>query len=94
VNANQDTEGSRFFYIVAKLAGYEFSGQFYDRNDNGLYYKTTIVPNLSTIVGNFTLARSVNYNPKVRCKMKRTFIIVNYDPKASILQATDRDEHS
>ncbi len=46
----------------------------YDRNDNGLYYKTAIV-------ANFALARSVNYNHKVRCKLKRTFTIVNYDPK-------------
>ncbi len=36
----------------------------YDHNDNGLYYKTTIVANL-------TLARSINYNHKVRCKLKR-----------------------
>ena len=38
----------------------------YDRNDNGLYYKTAIV-------ANFALARSVNYNHKVRCKLKHNF---------------------
>jgi hypothetical protein len=58
-----------------------------DRNDNGLHYKTTIVANLATIVPNLALARSVNYDHKVRCKLKRTFTIVNYDPKPFILQA-------
>jgi len=43
-------------------------------NDNGMYYITTIVANLA-------LARSVYYDCKVRCKLKRTFTIVNYDPK-------------
>ncbi len=52
----------------------------YDRNDNGLYYKTTIVANLA-------LARSVNYDCKVRCKLKRTFMILNYDPKLFIVLA-------
>ncbi len=52
----------------------------YDRNDNGLYYKTTIVANLA-------LARRINYDCKVRCKMKHTFTIVNYDPKPFIVQA-------
>ncbi len=51
-----------------------FTIVIYDRNDNGLYYKTTIVANLA-------LARSVNYDRKVCCKLKRTFTIVNYDIK-------------
>ncbi len=46
----------------------------YNRNDNGRYYKTTILANLA-------LAESVNYGCKVRRKLKRTFMIVNYDPK-------------
>jgi len=61
----------------------------YGRNDNGLYYKTTIVANSTMIVANLALARSVNYNHKVCCKLKRTFMIVNYDPKPFIVQATD-----
>ncbi len=48
----------------------------YDRND----YKTMIVANLA-------LARSVNYDRKVRCKLKRTFTILNYNPKPFIVQA-------
>jgi len=40
------------------------------------------------IVANLTLARGVNYDHKVRCKLKRTFMIVNYDPKPFIVQAT------
>ncbi len=51
-----------------------FTIVIYYHNDNGLYYKTTIVANLA-------LARSVNYNRKVSCKLKRTFTIVIYDPK-------------
>jgi hypothetical protein len=60
----------------------------YNHYDNGMYYKTTIVPNLTMIVDNLVLARSINYNHKVRCKLKHTFTIVNYDPKPFIVQAT------
>ena len=55
----------------------------YDLNDSGQCCKTM---NL----GNVALARSVNYNCKVCCKLKRTFTIVNYDPKPYIVQATAR----
>ncbi len=65
-----------------------FTIVIYNRNDNGLYYKTTIVANLTTIVANLALARRINYECKVRCKLKRTFMIVDYDPKSFILQAT------
>jgi len=65
-----------------------FAIVIYYRNDNGLFYKTTIVANLTTIVANLALARIVNYDHKVRCKLKRTFTIVNYDPKLFIVQAT------
>ncbi len=51
-----------------------FTIVIYAHKDNGLYYKIMIVANLA-------LARSVNYDRKVRCKLKRTFMIVNYDPK-------------
>jgi hypothetical protein len=51
-----------------------FTIVIYDRNDNGLYYKTTIIANLA-------LARSVNYDLKVFCKLKYTFKIINYNPK-------------
>jgi hypothetical protein len=60
----------------------------YDQNDNGLYYKTMIAANLTTIIANLALARSINYYRKVCCKLKRTFTIVNYDPKPFIVQAT------
>ncbi len=60
----------------------------YDCNDNGLYYKTTIIVNLTMIVANLALARSVNYDHKVCCKLKHTFTIVNYNPKPFIVQAT------
>jgi hypothetical protein len=60
----------------------------YDPNDNGLYLKTMIVANLTTIIANLTLAWSVNYDHKVCCKLKRTFTIVNYDPKPFKVQAT------
>jgi hypothetical protein len=46
------------------------------------------------IVANLTLARSVNYDHNLCCKLKRTFMLVNYDPKPFIVQATDGDEHS
>jgi hypothetical protein len=38
---------------------------------------------------NLALARSINYDRKVCCKLKRTFTMVNYDPKPFIVQATD-----
>jgi hypothetical protein len=41
----------------------------YDRNANGLYYKSTIIANLA-------LARCVNYDHKVRFKLQRTFMIM------------------
>jgi len=46
------------------------------------------VANLTTIVANLALARSVNYDHKVRCKLKRTFTIINYNPKPFIAQNT------
>ncbi len=49
---------------------------------------TAIVTNLTAIVANLALARSINYDRKVRCKLKRTFMIVNYNPKHFIVQAT------
>ncbi len=61
----------------------------YDCNYNILYYKTMIVANLTTIVANLVLAKSINYDHKVCCKLKHTFTIVNYDPKPFIVQATD-----
>jgi hypothetical protein len=60
----------------------------YDCNDNGLYYKTTIIANLTTIIANSTLAWSVNYDHKACCKLKRTFMIVNYNHKPLTVQAT------
>jgi hypothetical protein len=40
------------------------------------------------IVANLALAWSINYDRKVCCKLKRTFMIVNYDIKPFIVQAT------
>jgi hypothetical protein len=60
----------------------------YHHNDNGLYFKTTIVAILTMIIANLALARSINYDHKVCCKLKRTFMIVNYNPKPFIVQAT------
>jgi len=57
----------------------------YDHNDNGLYYKGTTVANLTTIVANLALSRSVNYDRKVH--WKSTFMIINYDTKPFIVQA-------
>jgi hypothetical protein len=60
----------------------------YGPNDNDQYYKTMIVANLTAIVANLALARSIKYDRKVRCKLKHTFTIINYDPKLLIVQAT------
>jgi hypothetical protein len=48
-----------------------------------------IIANLTTILAYLALARSVTYNRKVRCKLKRTFMIVNYNLKPFVVQATD-----
>ncbi len=66
-----------------------FTLTFYDHSDNGLYYITTIMANLTMIVAYLALARSINYDCKVRCKLKCIFMMVNYDPKPFIVQATD-----
>ncbi len=49
-----------------------------------------IVANLTMIIANLALARSINYNHKVRCRLKRTFTIVNCNSKPFIVQATGR----
>ncbi len=49
---------------------------------------TTMVANLTTMVANLALAWSINYDCEVRCKLKHTFTIINYDPKPFIVQAT------
>jgi len=46
-----------------------------------------IIANLTMTIANIALARSVNYVHKVHCKLKRTFTIINYDPKPFIAQA-------
>jgi hypothetical protein len=60
--------------VISGLYFKSFTIAIYNRNDNGLYYKTMIVAKLA-------LARSINYDCKVSCKLKRTLTIVNYDPK-------------
>jgi hypothetical protein len=40
-----------------------------------------IVANLTMIVANLALARSINNDHKACCKLKHNFMIVNYDPK-------------
>ncbi len=78
-----------FSTISCGLYYKSFTIVIYDHNDNGLYYKTTIVANLTTIVAKLALARSINYDRKVRCKLKRTFTMVNYNPKPFIVEATE-----
>ncbi len=69
-------------YRVTSGLYYEsFMIVIYDCNDNGLYSKNMIIANLTMIVANLALARSINYDCKVRCKLKHTFTIVNYDHK-------------
>ncbi len=78
-----------FSTISCGLYYKSFTIVIYDRNDNGLYYKTTIEANLTMIVAKLALARSINYDRKVCCKLKHTFTIVNYDPKPFIVQFTE-----
>jgi hypothetical protein len=49
-----------------------------------------IVAYLTMIIANLALARSINYDHKVCCKLKHTFTIVNYDPKHFTVQAPVR----
>ncbi len=81
VNYNRKCRTNGKYYKSFKIV-------IYNRNDNGLYYKTMIIANLTTIVANLASARSVNYDRKVCSKLKCTFTIVNYDPKPFIAQAT------
>ncbi len=48
-----------------------------------------IAANLTMIIANLALAWSINYDHKVCCKLNHVFIIVNYNPKPFIVQATD-----
>ncbi len=41
------------------------------------------------IEANLALARSINYDHMVCCKLKRTVTMVNNDPKPFIVQATN-----
>jgi hypothetical protein len=41
------------------------------------------------ITANLALAKCVNYDCKVCCKLKHTFTIINYDPKLFTVQATE-----
>jgi hypothetical protein len=52
-----------------------------------------IVANLTMSLAKLALARSVNYNCKVCCKLNCTFMIVNYDPKPFIVQATGQNSY-
>ncbi len=47
-----------------------------------------IIANLTMTIANLALARSINYDHKVCCKLKHTFTIVNYDAKPFIVQTT------
>ncbi len=64
----------RFEILISGLYYKSFTIVIYIYNDNGLYYKSTIIANLA-------LARRVNYDCKARCKLKHTFSILNYNPK-------------
>ncbi len=89
VNRPLTTISSQIFNQISGLYYKSFMIVIYDCNDNSLCYKTMIVANLTMTIANLALARSVNYDRKVCCKLKHTFTIVNYDPKPFIVQATD-----
>ncbi len=61
-------------YYTSGLSYKSFTIIIYDRNVNGLYYKTTIVANLA-------LARRVNFDRKGTLKFAACLMIVIYDPK-------------
>jgi hypothetical protein len=65
-------------HVIRKGSGGLYYKSFamiiYDRNDNGLYYKTTIIANLA-------LARIVNYDHKGKFQFAAYLTIVIYDPK-------------
>ncbi len=83
------TSVKSFGNVAFGLYHKSFTNVIYDCNDNGMTYKTMIIANLTMIVANLALARSVNYDRKVRCKLKHTFTIVNYNPKPFIVQSTE-----
>ena len=56
----------------------------YDGKDNDLYYKTMIIANLA-------LARSVNYDCKVCCRLKHIFdckLQLYFNPRKSRIRST------
>ncbi len=81
-------QSTRWQHLSSGLYNKSFTIVIYDCNDNGLYYKTSIIANLTMIIANLALARSVNYDCKVCCKLKCTFMIVNYSPKPFTVQVT------
>jgi hypothetical protein len=59
---------TRIKFLNANISGLYYKSFIivtYDHDDSSLYYKTKILANLA-------LARSVNYDHKVCCKLKRT----------------------
>jgi len=69
----------------------------YDHNDSGLHYKCLMISiyidlyNKTTILANLALARSINYDHKVGCRVRRSFTFINYNLKTSIVQATETE---
>jgi hypothetical protein len=59
----------------------------YDRNDWGLYYKTRILMFLVKAKYHLAIARCINY-VSLCCKLKRAFMIVNYNYRTLIIEAT------
>jgi hypothetical protein len=60
--------GVNVFTIFVSTSGLHYKSFtiiIYDCNDSALYYETMILANLA-------LARSVNYDCKVRCNLKHT----------------------
>jgi len=68
------------YSYISSLYCKSFTIVICDRNDSGLWYKTTLLENLA-------LAESVNYDHKVGCKLKRTLRTKNYDLKTYVVQA-------
>ncbi len=67
------------------------SGLYYKRVKIVIYYcNNTILyyERVSSCSVALALARSVNYDCKAHCQLRRTFVTVNYDCNTVIVQAT------
>jgi hypothetical protein len=74
--------------IISRLYHKYFTIVTYNRNDSTLYYKTTLLAKVKLILANLALARSLNYESQGMLQSEAHLMIIIYNRKTFIVQAT------